>query len=650
MNPAAAIALVAATLNIGAAVVLAVISKAPGWRAARVSAALAATAGLYSCTSFVFCVSGLDTSIYYHTARITYLAAHLNTLLWFLLAFGGTEPSWAAAPRAVRWYSGASLGLGLALAASGVHLQPRVEVVDVSWAGVAYHYPVTTGLGDWYGILILLQFSVTFVQFLRRLLQGERSQLLQVLAFGVLFGTSIVEVLVANRVVEFLSPADVGMLVVVLPLSIRVVRRFVSDADRLNEWSGRLAGTLRTQSQWRDRAQVALAEAERMAALGRMAAGVGHEINNPLTYLTLSLDEVESHLRATGAPKDVIAALSHARDGATRIQRVAERLRTYSRRHQERVPTDLRDVVKAAVNVAAPALDPSIDVTFRFDPVPRILGDEPTLVQALVSVLTNASQAVKEKSVTGSIRVSTTTSETGEAILAVEDNGVGISAEHLGRLGEPYFTTRAEAGGLGLGLFVTRGIVDAHGGRVHIDSTPDVGTAVRLAFAGLRETLQAVTAVAARDAGADPAAQTGPPPKAADVLPFPQPVPPGEKPSVLVIDDEPLVARLLATILRRTWDVTVASSGAEALEFVAGTRFDAILCDLMMPGMSGIEVAEALNQRDPDHRRRMLFLTGGAVTIEAEEFLARADVRHMTKPVSRAELHAALDEFRVRRS
>ena len=617
----------------------------------------------------MFCISGLDTPVYYYTARLTYLAAHLNTLAWLLLAFGGPEASWAAVPRAVRWSSGASLGLGLALAASGLHLQPRVDVIEVSWAGVAYHYPVTTGLGDWYGILILLQFSVIFVQLLRRLLQGERNELLQVLAFGAFFATGIVELLVANRVVEFLSPADVGMLVVVLPVSVRVLRRFITDAERLNERSGQLAGSLRTHSEWRDRAQVALAEAERMAALGRMAAGVGHEINNPLTYLTLSLGEVEAHLQATGAPQDVAAALGHAKDGATRIQRVAERLRTYSRRHHERVPTDLRDVVKAAVNVAAPALDPSIDVTFKFDPAPRILGDEPTLVQALVSVLTNASQAVKAKPGTGAIRVSTTTGSAAEAVLAVEDNGVGIRAEHLDRLGEPYFTTRAEAGGLGLGLFVTRGIVDAHGGRIHIDSTPDAGTAVRLLFPGLRESLQAVPvpaapaalatpaphvpenpSVAARDANAEAVTQAGSPPKMADVLPFPQPVPQGEKPSVLVIDDEPLVAKLLETILRRAWDVTVASSGAEALELVAGRRFDVILCDLMMPGMSGIDVAGTLGERDPDHRRRMLFLTGGAVTIEAEQFLARADVRHLTKPISRAELHAALEESRVRRS
>jgi signal transduction histidine kinase/CheY-like chemotaxis protein len=667
VNPAAAIALVAATLNISAAVVLVAISKAPGWRVARVFAAIAATAGLYSCTSFVFCLSGLDTPAYYHTARLTYLAAHLNTLAWFLLAFGGTEASWAAVPRAVRWYAAASLGVALVMAASGLHLQPRVDVVDVSWAGVAYHYPVTTGLGDWYGILILLQFSVVFVQLLRRLLQGDRNELLQVLAFGVFFGTGIVELLVANRVVEFLSPADVGMLVVGLPVSVRVVRRFIADAERLNERSGQLAGSLRTHTQWRDRAQVALAEAERMAALGRMAAGVGHEINNPLTYLTLSLDEVESHLQATGAPSDVTAALGHAKDGAARIQRVAERLRTYSRRHHERVPTDLRDVVQAAVNVAAPALDPSIDVTFTFDPAPRILGDEPTLVQALVSVLTNASQAVQAKPGTGAIRVSTTTSTAGEAVLVVEDNGVGIRAEHLGRLGEPYFTTRAEAGGLGLGLFVTRGIVDAHDGRLQVDSMPDAGTTVRLVLPGLHEPLQAAraapavpavpaprapgkTAVAPRDAGGEPSAKAELPPKMADVLPFPPPVPHGEKPSVLVIDDEPLVAKLLATILRRTWDVTVASSGAEALELVGERRFDAILCDLMMPGMSGIEVAAALDERDPDHRRRMLFLTGGAVTVEAEQFLTRADVRHLTKPVSRAELHAALEGFRARRS
>jgi C4-dicarboxylate-specific signal transduction histidine kinase len=210
----------------------------------------------------------------------------------------------------------------------------------------------------------------------------------------VFLATAVVEVLVAHWHVEFISPVDLGILIVVLPITVRVVRRFISDARRLSENSGSLAGQVQEQTLWRDRAQVALVESERMAALGRLAAGVGHEINNPLTYLTLSLTEIEEHLVATHAPAPVLAAASHAKDGATRIQNVAERLRGYARRHDERTPLDLRDVVVAAVKVAGPHVVSVARVDFDLQPMPRVLGDESRLIQAVVNLLINAAQAV----------------------------------------------------------------------------------------------------------------------------------------------------------------------------------------------------------------------------------------------------------------
>jgi len=647
MDVATTLALVAATLNLFTAVVLGIISRAPGWRVARACAAIALTAGLYNCSGLVFATAGLPDVLYLAAGRLAYAAGHLNTLVWLVVTFGGPDAAWASVSRAVRRVLVVSLGLACVVAISGLNLRPVVDVVDVPWAGVQYHLPQTTSFGDVYGALVLVQFAVVFVQLIRRLAGGERTLGMQVGAFAMFFVTAVLEYLVAHRHVVFVSLADLGALAIVIPVAHQVLRRFVVEAAWRDRQRDMLAGTVREQSAWRDRAQVALAESDRVAALGRMAAGVGHEINNPLTYLTLSLGEIDAYLASTGAPADVTTALAHARDGATRIQRVAERLRTYSHRHDERLPTDLRDVVAAGVRVAGPSIDPSTRVSFAFDAAPRVMGDESRLVQAFVNVLVNAAQAVRARPGAGAIRVSVASNPSGAATLTVEDDGVGVSPEHVGRLGEPYFTTRADQGGLGLGLFVTRGIVDAHGGSLQIRSTPGAGTVARLVFPGLREPAGGILPLAVPPAPAAPAA---PAPRAsADIVPFPGPTA-GPRPSVLIVDDEPLITKLLATILQRTWAVSVAEKASDALEQLAAQRFDAAVCGLMMPGMSGIDLADHLAVHDTWHRSRMLFLTGGAVTPEAEAFLERPDVRHLMKPVSRADLLEALATCRAQPS
>jgi signal transduction histidine kinase/ActR/RegA family two-component response regulator len=637
VDPAALIAIVAATLNLGAAGVLAAVSTAAGWRGTRTFAAIALTAGLYNVTGAVFCSDGLATGTYLLTGRLSYLIAHLQAVLWLVVAYGGPNAQWRLMPRAVRRFAVGSAVFALLVAVTGVHLTDAVDTVAVPWAGVQYHLPVTTVFGDAYGFFVLLQFAATFFALLQRYRHGESGLLLQLVGFTLYFACAVVELAVANRVLEFLSMGDVGMVCVVLPVSVRVMKRFVADAEHLTVLSGRLAGEVRDQQDWRGRAQIALVESERMAAIGRMAAGVGHEINNPLTYLTLSLSEVDAYLRGAGAPPDVVASLEHAMDGATRIQRVAERLRSYSLRQDARAPVDLRDVATAAVRVAGPVIGPDVRLTFDLNAAPRILGDEPRLVQAFQNLLVNASQAVKARQGASSIRVETREGDDGEAILAVHDDGIGVAEAHRERMGEPYFTTRAASGGLGLGLFVTRGIVDAHGGRFEIESSLGEGTSVTLSFPGLRDDTVPAAEPPPRPPVAAPTAPT-PPTSAA--------TPSTGRPSVLIIDDEPLVLKMLGAVLRTTWDVTLANDGAEALTHLGTRRFQAIVCDLMMPGMSGIELAEALALTDPDHRRRVVFLTGGAVTEESERFLARPDVRYVVKPITRADLIATIEDAR----
>jgi signal transduction histidine kinase/ActR/RegA family two-component response regulator len=696
VNLAVLIPLCAATINLTSGIVLAAISRAPGWRVLRTSSAIAFTAGAYCLTAVPYGLRDLDTSFYVAVARTTYLAGFLHAIAWLVFAFGGPEASPRQVPRPVRFLIGVLAALAFVFAVTGAHLQDRVTVVDVGWAGIKYHYPLATPVGDLLGLLIPMTMVLVLWRLAQRVREGERELRWHIGGFVVFLVTIVDEVLVANRVIVFLSLADFGIVAVVLPLTITMVRRVIADARRLADLSTHLGDEVRRRTEERDRAESALVESERLAALGRLAAGVGHEVNNPLTYMQLALEDVRRYTGEADVPEPVREAVANVEDGARRIQKVVEGLRTYSRRQDALERLDLGEVARAAMKVAWPRLRHVAAVETELGFAPTVMGDEGSLVQAAVNLLTNAAQAVDGASGRAGVQpaagagsqaarrdarivVRTGTAADGSATLAVIDNGPGIAPELLARISEPYFTTRSKDGGLGLGLFVTRGIVDAHGGRLEFESVPGRGTTMTIvvpaasgaaaesgepdapssarggpigaavpALAGAPSgASSSESANAGRSGGAGGARSASLPPSggadAAENPPAFELV--SSRGRVLLVDDESLVRDLMARALGRSWDVTTAASGEEALRLLDDSPFDAIVCDLMMPGMSGMDVAEAVWARDPQLRRRMLFLTGGAVLPEAEAFLERADVRHFTKPVRLAELNAALSDL-----
>ncbi len=641
MNVALALALFTATVTLGAAVAHLAVSRAPGWRASRAFATIAFTGMLYCLGNIVVAEPDLPDSLHHLAVQLNYLWASLHVLAWFPWLFGGSEGRWELVPRPLRIVAGFTLIVSLLFAVTGLHLQATPFEVPVEWARVVYHRVHTTWLGDLYGYFLVTLLMIPYSALVYRAARGERTLVPVAVGFTIYIACAIIEVLVANGELVGLSPADLGFLAVIVPTSIMLLRRFIDDARRLNELTGQLAGEVRDRTFERDRAQGALLESERLAALGRLAAGVGHEINNPLTYLQLALDRVGAHLENGGAaPPDVRQSLEDARDGAWRIQRVVEGLRTYSRRHAEREPLDLREVARAALKVAQPRIRHVAMLETQMIEIPLVLGDEPRLVQALVNLLANAAEAVSADGGNGRIRLCTGVTTAGEPWFEVEDDGPGIPLANLTRVGEPYFTTRGPSGGLGLGLFVTRGIVDAHGGRLELSAVEPHGTLARIVLPPL--TLERASAAAAGAAGS--AGSHGPPaikrrvrssalPAAGELAP---------RPSLLLVDDEPLVLRLLVQLLENEWEVVPVASGEVAYELLCSRTFEVVLCDVMMSGLSGIQLAERVARRDPALRERMVFMTGGAITREAEEFLARPDVTAVNKPMNFEQLRELL--------
>jgi CheY-like chemotaxis protein len=244
--------------------------------------------------------------------------------------------------------------------------------------------------------------------------------------------------------------------------------------------------------------------------------------------------------------------------------------------------------------------------------VPHVRATEDRLIQVFLNLLVNAAQALPVGHVDRyRIEVTTETVEDGRALICIRDNGVGIAGEDLARIYEPFFTTKNVGEGTGLGLAICRSIVLGLGGDIAADSQPGAGSTFRIWL---------------------PAAAT--PPTA--VVP-PRMAVTGRR--ILVVDDEPMIGRLLQVLLER--DVVIAETSARvALDRIhGGERFDRILCDLMMPELSGMDFYDAL---PAEHRACVVFLTGGAFTERARGFLDGVPNRRLAKPFDVDELAAML--------
>jgi len=367
---------------------------------------------------------------------------------------------------------------------------------------------------------------------------------------------------------------------------------------------------------------------ERMAALGTMAAGMAHEINNPLAFVTANLSFARQRLGAAPptSPDDplaeVLKAIDEAVVGAERIRLLVRDLRLFSRgdRGEPDEPARLEDAVDFALRVAGNQLRHRARVVRALEPTPRVLVNEAKLGQVVINLLVNASQAFPAGPTDrNEIRVSTR-QEGGQAVLEVADSGRGMPEEVRRRVFDPFFTTRQVGEGMGLGLSICHAIVTAAGGTIAVDSAEGRGSTFRVTF---------------------PAHAAAAAPPRGPLTPA-RPIP-AVRPKILIVDDEPLAATALARILGSDHEVTTLSSSRAALELLgAGARYDAILCDVMMPELDGLALAKALEAKAPGQAERIVFMTGGAFGTDLVERLEAAPQPKLAKPFGLEELRAAL--------
>ncbi|MCP3169520.1 two-component regulator propeller domain-containing protein [Myxococcus qinghaiensis] len=535
--------------------------------------------------------------------------------------------------------------------------------------------------------------------------------------------------------------------------------------------------------------QAQLVQAGRMAAVGQLAAGVGHEINNPLAYIVSNLEHASEESDALAKElgearnagtrlREVGQALREALHGANRVRRIVRDLKTFSRPDDEKQgPVDLSAVLDSAVKIAMGELRPRAKVVRDYGDVTRVEGNEARLAQVFLNLLINAAQALPEgRAEENEVRLVTRGGPDGWVLAEVRDTGSGISPESLGRIFDPFYTTKPVGVGTGLGLSLCHAYVTAMGGTISVESELGKGSVFRVALRRARDAGAALTSEArgrtrdgvsestpgarpvterdsspsgyptissdsrpmserdtsplgfptvhVRPAAERPASpisaptQWEPPPEArwgterpasssglessstalpsvtaasrvldggssrapgppsfagtpgtearasrvdtaalesmarrsepvgdAGVLPGTSAVvtdaprvespPPPVRGRVLVVDDDALVSGAIRRTLARENDVDVVVSARQALERLNGLepqRYDVVLCDLMMPEMTGMDLYEALVRTAPDVAERMVFITGGAFTPTARTFLERVENPRVEKP------------------
>jgi signal transduction histidine kinase len=244
---------------------------------------------------------------------------------------------------------------------------------------------------------------------------------------------------------------------------------------------------LRHETEERMQLELQLAQAQKLEALGRLAAGLAHEVNNPLSFIISNLNHVQRELAvlATTQPSESMEELQEschdALHGCARIQRLVQDVRGFSRAKSDPDgPVDLVGVVEEALSMANPAQVPGLRIERELQPVPPIHADEHGLGQVFLNLLINALHAVEKGPAEPRLRVAIGPHEDGRVRVEVQDNGCGIAPEHLGRIFDPFFTTKPPGVGTGLGLFICHGIISGFGGEMSVQSQPGQGTTFRV--------------------------------------------------------------------------------------------------------------------------------------------------------------------------
>jgi len=377
-----------------------------------------------------------------------------------------------------------------------------------------------------------------------------------------------------------------------------------------------------------------LVAAERLASMGRLAAGVAHEINNPLAWVMSNLEFAIGRLEQAKGEPELIETLGEAKLGAERVRDIVRDLRVFARSEGETGGAcDVVGVVRASLAMARNELRHRAQVETRFETVPPVGIPQRQLGQVLVNLLVNAAQAIREGSAADNFVRVGVRAQDGGVLIEVQDTGSGMATPVRDRIFEPFFTTK-EGEGMGLGLALCKTMVQEAGGTITVESEAGRGSTFRVWLPPAQHPTPTPTPPPLGPPLGSPSAEAGGPAAGARRR---------ARSRLLVVDDEPLVGKTVARALGEH-DVEYVPDAQEALDRIhAGSRYDALICDLMMPEMTGMDLAKRLADEEHELSRHMVFLTGGAFTDRARAFLALTRAPVVEKPFEQAQLKLSVD-------
>jgi signal transduction histidine kinase/CheY-like chemotaxis protein len=371
--------------------------------------------------------------------------------------------------------------------------------------------------------------------------------------------------------------------------------------------------------------QAQLIQSEKLSAVGEFVSGVAHELNNPLTSVigfAELLKEVELH------PKHR-SYLHYIVKSTERCHKIVQGLLSFARQHPpERTLLNVNEMISGVLEILAYELRTSnIEVQREFDSnLPKVLGDSHQFQQVVLNILNNARQAIESHQAQGMIRIITEASDAHVRII-IEDNGPGIPTDNLAKVFDPFFTTKPIGKGTGLGLSLCYGIVKEHGGTISAHSLPGKGATFIIEIpvhSGAENDI-------ADSRGASRLLR-------------------GDGKRVLVIDDEEWILELVRQILEQDgFSVDTAQDGDAALSQVSQSKYELLVCDWKMPGLSGPQLYQRIAESNPEAASRLMFMTGDVVSDSFQQFLRQHTKRCLSKPFSVQELRHSIGAFLVER-
>ena len=400
----------------------------------------------------------------------------------------------------------------------------------------------------------------------------------------------------------------------------RLVEGYVNLIKK-GDWIEGFQGTLRDiterkrQEEERRQLEQKAQVTSRLASVGEMAAGVAHEINNPLTgvigYAQLLMDRGD-------IPSDIRRDLAAINDGAQRVASIVKRLLVFSRQVKpERRFIDINELIESTLALRAYHLRVNnIKVTTQLAPdLLETMADPGQLQQVFLNLVVNAETEMKLAHGKGKLIITTEKSDNTIKI-CVKDDGPGIKPEVMDRIFDPFFTTREVGQGTGLGLSLCHGIVAEHNGKTYAESKLGKGATFVVELPVVTEAEQ--------------------PKPSEPVVEEPEKV---VKAKILVVDDEKVIRDLVKRVLATEgYEVDTVDNATDALKKIEGKRYNLLLIDIKMPGMDGVELYKRIQKIAKSLARRVIFITGDIMGADTEKFLSETKVAHIDKPFDAEQL------------